>query len=511
MILYFADKYMNVLRVAGDRLKDGLRIADDMKISELTYGSDVFECTVCYRPDEYALIDRLSEAGGYLLRAGDSSYECYTILESENKTEDGTCWISGESAGLDNVSEILEPYEAPYAMTLSQYMKKMDAGSGYSIGADETGGKKLKLVFDSAQPAAERYLALAASFGMELSYSFDVVNMQVTGMFVNFHKRRGRMLGRPLRAGHEISPLTIKKSMLNFATAILARGGAPSSQTGYKTPSGKYIWVKWSNSADGSEMANTPSSRAYIGIAYYKASEEKSSEPGDYIWTQIKSNGSYSGAGVLRKAGNYTWIRYSQYIDGSGMSANPIGKRYIGIALGKTTATCSGNPKDYIWYPVTEDSADPITLEGMKYDDGDIYIKGRYIYSRSARRVWNRCLASGSGGTGDVIVDFESDTKDQNELLQQSVRELRTRGRMEKSYSTELIDTSIRLRVGDTVPLIDDRLGIRLSARISKIEESQCDGTVFVTFGEYEEIEYEDNVYADYSSHTDELEAQEST
>ena len=82
---------------------------------------------------------------------------------------------------------------------------------------------------------------------------------------------------------------------------------------------------------------------------------------------------------------------------------------------------------------------------------------------------------------------------------------------MEKSYSTELIDTSIRLRVGDTVPLIDDRLGIRLSARISKLEESQCDGTVFVTFGEYEEIEYEDNVYADYSSHTDELEAQEST
>ncbi len=511
MILYFADKYMNVLRVAGDRLKDGLRIADDMKTSELTYGSDVFECTVCYRSDEYALIDRLSEAGGYLLRAGDSSYECYTILESENKTEDGTCWISGESAGLDNVNEILEPYEAPYAMTLAQYMKKMDAGAGYSIGADETGGKKLKLVFDSAQPAAERYLALAASFGMELSYSFEVGNMQVTGMFINFHKRRGRMLGRPLRAGHEIRPLTIKKSMLNFATAILARGGAPSSQTGYKTPSGKYIWVKWSNSADGSEMANTPSSRAYIGIAYYKASEEKSSEPGDYIWTQIKSNGAYSGTGILRKAGNYTWIRYSQYIDGSGMSANPIGKRYIGIALGKTTATCSSNPKDYIWYPVTEDSADPITLEGMKYDDGDIYIKGRYIYSRSARRVWNRCLASGSGGTGDVIVDFESDTKDQNELLQQSVRELRTRGRMEKSYSTELLDTGIRLRVGDTVPLIDDRLGIRLSARISKLEESQCDGTVFVTFGEYEEIEYEDNVYADYSSHTDELEAQEST
>ena len=243
MILYFADKYMNVLRVAGDKLKNGLRIADDMKTSELAYGSDVFECTVYYRPDEYALIDRLSDAGGYMLRANTKNggkYECYTILESENDTETGECWISGESAGLDNINEILEAYEAPYAMTLKEYMKKMDTGSGFVMGIDESGGTKLKLTFDSAQPAAERYLDIASAFGMELSYSFDIDNLRIVGMFYNFYKKRGRVLSKPLRVGHEIKPLKINKSMIDFASALVPTGGTPSSSTGYQNKSGKY-------------------------------------------------------------------------------------------------------------------------------------------------------------------------------------------------------------------------------------------------------------------------------
>lgn len=491
MILYFADKYMNILRVAGDKLKNGLRIEGDLKTSELAYGSDIFECSVCYRQKEYADTDRLSDAGGYILRANPKNggkYECYTILESENDTESCECWISGESAGLDNINEILEAYEAPYAMTLREYMTKMDAGSGFTMGFDESQGRKLKLTFDSAQPAAERYLDIASAFGMELSYSFDIDNLRIVGMFYNFHKKRGRVLNKPLRVGHEIKPLKISKSMLDFASALVPTGGTPSSSTGYQLKSGKYIWVKWSNSSDGSEMSNTPSSRKYIGIAYDKKSEEKSSDQADYTWTLIKLDGSYTGAAIQRSSGNYTWIRYSQYADGSSMSANPIGKRYIGIALGKTSSTCSAKASDYTWYPVTEDSADPITLEGMKYDDGDMYVKGKRLYSRSAQKVWNRYFATEKTGAGEVVVDFSSDTKDQNELLQQSIKELKERGRMKKTYSTELLDTSIDLRVGDTVPLVDEALGIQLIARVAKTTESQCDDMATVEFTVNEDI-----------------------
>ena len=71
-----------------------LRIADDLKTSELKYGSDIFEVSIRYRDEEYRSVDRLSEAGGYILREDGGRYECYTILDSENDTEGCECYIT---------------------------------------------------------------------------------------------------------------------------------------------------------------------------------------------------------------------------------------------------------------------------------------------------------------------------------------------------------------------------------------------------------------------------------
>lgn len=45
----------------------------------------------------------------------------------------------------------------------------------------------------------------------------------------------------------------------------------------------------------------------------------------------------------------YTWIKYADDVNGSGMSDNPEGKKYIGIATNKDTQTGSDIPSDYIW------------------------------------------------------------------------------------------------------------------------------------------------------------------
>ena len=42
-------------------------------------------------------------------------------------------------------------------------------------------------------------------------------------------------------------------------------------------------------------------------------------------------------------------------------------------------------------YP--EESETPITLKGYKYDDGDIYLSGSTLYSRSAVAKWSRYLS----------------------------------------------------------------------------------------------------------------------
>lgn len=45
----------------------------------------------------------------------------------------------------------------------------------------------------------------------------------------------------------------------------------------------------------------------------------------------------------------YTWIRYADSSDGSGISNDPTGKKYMGLAYNRETSVESSTPSDYIW------------------------------------------------------------------------------------------------------------------------------------------------------------------
>lgn len=51
----------------------------------------------------------------------------------------------------------------------------------------------------------------------------------------------------------------------------------------------------------------------------------------------------------FRESTLYTWVKYADSADGAGMSDNPEGKIYIGLAYNKTTPESSNNPQDYSW------------------------------------------------------------------------------------------------------------------------------------------------------------------
>lgn len=50
----------------------------------------------------------------------------------------------------------------------------------------------------------------------------------------------------------------------------------------------KYIWVKYSQNPDGSELTDDPTGAVYIGIAYNKDSVTESENPADYSWSKIQ-------------------------------------------------------------------------------------------------------------------------------------------------------------------------------------------------------------------------------
>lgn len=49
----------------------------------------------------------------------------------------------------------------------------------------------------------------------------------------------------------------------------------------------KYIWVKYSQNANGVPLSDDPTGAVYIGIAYNKDSIEESNNPSDYSWSKI--------------------------------------------------------------------------------------------------------------------------------------------------------------------------------------------------------------------------------
>lgn len=68
----------------------------------------------------------------------------------------------------------------------------------------------------------------------------------------------------------------------------------------------------------------------------------------------------------------YTWIRYADTAQGGGISNQPTGKKYIGIAYNKPSATESNNPADYKWSLIEGEKGDQ-GVPGEKGADGTQY------------------------------------------------------------------------------------------------------------------------------------------
>lgn len=133
-----------------------------------------------------------------------------------------------------------------------------------------------------------------------------------------------------------------------------------------------YTWLKYADSPT-SGMSDNPSGKKYLGIAYGKSSPNESSNYSDYAWSLIQGaqgiqgpkgdKGEAGSTGAVGPRGaqgiqgppgqngqpTYTWIKYADNASGSGLTDNPNGKQYLGIAYNKSTATMSNNPADYRW------------------------------------------------------------------------------------------------------------------------------------------------------------------
>lgn len=359
MILYFADRHMNVLGQASTELPKGLYISDDLKTEEVEAGVATLEFTLNYTASTRNDAKQYGSVGNYILRKNGDEQEFYTIITSEENIFKQEVEIYAEDAGMDLLNETVGEYKADKAYPASYYVEKFSDDSGFEIGINEVSNYNRKLSWEGETTASERILSVATQFDAEVSYTFEIDRLKIKHKYINLHKKRGVDQGRELRINREVKNIIVKSSVEDLATALSVTGGYP------------------------------------------------------------------------------------------------------------------------------EDSETPINLKGYKYDDGDIYLSGSTIYSRSAVAKWSRYLSEKGNGSGHIVQTYTYDTLSQSELCNRAVSKLKKIYDAAVSYEVELAYLPDGIKIGDTVNIVDDTGELYLSARIMKLESSICNDEYTATLGEY--------------------------
>lgn len=230
MIIYFADKKLNILGMASTKLSKGFKITDDSKVQAVDTGIATLGFKIVYTSENKALLEQMTTTGNQLLCSRDGKDEVYTIIDTVEDSKNQDIEVYAEDAGLDLLNEIAGPFESAEAKPISWYIEKWTKDSGFEIGINEISDRSRKLSWDGEATVTERLASLSKQFDAEVSYSFDIKGLTVAHKYINIHKRRGKDVKEELRLNRDIDRIVVKKSISNLATALIVKGGTPEGQ-----------------------------------------------------------------------------------------------------------------------------------------------------------------------------------------------------------------------------------------------------------------------------------------
>lgn len=127
-----------------------------------------------------------------------------------------------------------------------------------------------------------------------------------------------------------------------------------------------YTWIRYADTVSGSGISSSPTGKAYIGLAYNKATPTPSNTPADYQWFLAKGTDGIDGKdGTDGKDGQqvYFFTAWANTANGSsGFTTNKdnsVGKKYLGT-YSSTNPVQSTNPSSYAWVELAGVFADKI-------------------------------------------------------------------------------------------------------------------------------------------------------
>lgn len=283
MIVYFADRNLNILGQASTSLPKGLTIIDDLKTDDVETGVSIFECKIPFDSNTREKAEEWATVGNYILRSHGNENEFYTIIDCETDTKKQTVYIYAEDDGMDLINEVVGPYEADEAYPIDHYINRYAEGSGWEIGINEVEGLVRKLAWTGEATASERLLSIASEFGCDISFSFEINGLRISTKYINIYEERGKDTGVQLRLNKEIDRIITTKSIANLATALQCTGGTPDDAEepvtllGYEYDDGDFY-------VDGSVLK---SRKALAKWSRYLWRDDESKQAGGHIVKQF--------------------------------------------------------------------------------------------------------------------------------------------------------------------------------------------------------------------------------
>lgn len=228
MIIYLADRHMNIVATCSNNLPKGLKFQNDLKAEDVESGVATFSVDILYDEEDAVKTAQYCESGNYVLVYDDNGENgFYTIIEAENDRKEHSINIYAEDGGLDLLNEVVDAYTADGPHPIAFYVEKFSYDSGFEIGLNEVSDLNRTLSWTGQDTCTARILSVANSFGAEIGFSFTVKNMTITHKYINIYKKRGNENVAQLRLNTDIDNIIVKSSISDLTTCLIPNGGTP--------------------------------------------------------------------------------------------------------------------------------------------------------------------------------------------------------------------------------------------------------------------------------------------
>ncbi|MCF0228636.1 MAG: phage tail protein [Parasporobacterium sp.] len=237
MIIYFADRNLDVTGLASTNLPGGFRITDDLTTEEIDSGVNVFTCRISYNDCSRAELEEAVSAGRFILKSGGSAFSekensydsLYQIIETEFDTQSQELYVYAEDAGLELINKVVSGMTLKDKTLLQMLRTFLPAGWTVNLVGTPTGTKSY--TWDGESTATERINSVVNLFGCEAYYSFEIERFKITAKVINVVPKRGsQVAAAQLRLNLDIDRIVTKTSISDMATAFAVTGGTPEGK-----------------------------------------------------------------------------------------------------------------------------------------------------------------------------------------------------------------------------------------------------------------------------------------